>query len=105
MDSTIVVAIIGAIEGIGVAIIGGLISRYTKQTDQYRKAREEKDRLREERDACLYDLMFATAGGTEVLLQAAHGDEMNGNVDDALSSIKKAKSECNHVFNRQAAKL
>ena len=98
MPIEVLVAIIGAIQAIGVAIIGGLISLKTK-------ARDKREEAREQRDACNYDLLFAVADGTEVLLQQAHGEQMNGNVDQALSSIRKAKSECNHLYNSQVAKL
>ena len=94
MDTAVVIAIIGAIEAIGVAVIGALITRSNK-----------REVAREERDTHLYDLIFATASGTEVLLHQAHGEQVDGNVDDALDQIKRAKAECNHVFNRQAAKI
>ena len=98
MPVEVLVAIIGAIQAIGVAIIGALINRNSKE-------REQRDAAREQRDACNYDLLFAVADGTEVLLQQAHGEQMNGNVDEALRSIRKAKSECNHLYNSQIAKL
>lgn len=105
MDSGIIIAIIGAIEAVGVAIIGALVARSNKRTADAEKARSEREAAREERDACLYDLVFATASGTEVLLHQAHGEQLNGNVDEALGQLQRAKSECNHVFNKQAAKL
>lgn len=98
MTPEIMVALIGAVEAIGVAIIGGLIARNQKRSDEQQTAREQ-------RDACLYDLVFAVASGTEVLLHNAHGEKVNGNVDEALASIHDAKGECNRVFNRQVAKL
>ena len=104
MDA-IVVAIIGAIEGIGVAVIAGMFQRFTKSNEEYRAKREARDAKREERDAAMYDLLFATANGTEVLLEAAHGEQLNGNVEDALSSIRNAKSSCNHLANQSMAKL
>lgn len=98
MTPEIMVALIGAVEAIGVAIIGGLINR------NHREA-EEQQTAREQRNACLYDLVFAVASGTEVLLRQAHGEKMNGNVDAALESIHNAKTECNKLFNQQMAKL
>lgn len=105
VDPTIIVAIIGAVEAIGCAVIGAMISRSNRNTEEYRKKREELDKLREERDACNYDLLFATANACDVLLQAAHGDHVNGNVEEARQSIKHAKSECNKFYNRNAARL
>ena len=98
MPVEVLVAIISAIQAIGVVIIGALINLNSKE-------REKRDQAREMRDACNYDLLFAVADGTEVLLQQAHGEQMNGNVDEALKSIRKAKSECNHLYNSQVAKL
>lgn len=105
MDSTVVVAIIGLIEAVGVALIGGMLSRANKRSDDYRRKVDERETARVERDAALYDLVFASASGTEVLLHQAHGDHINGNVEEALDSIRNAKSECNRVFNHQVAEL
>lgn len=98
MPVEVLVAIIGAIQAVGVAIIGGIITRTSKQRDKREEAREM-------RDACNYDLLFAVADGTEVLLQQAHGEQVNGNVDEALRSIRSAKAECNHLYNSQIARL
>lgn len=105
MPVEIVVAIIGAIEAIGVAIIGGIITSNRKKDEADRAERAEKDRAREERDAANYDLLFSVADGVEVLLEQAHGDRMNGNVEKALESVRGAKSKCNHLYNREIAKL
>ena len=115
MDATIVVAIIGAIEGIGIAIIGVIVSSINKKNEEYRAARDKREKeenakraeeheLMEEYELAKLELLFATANATDVLLQAAHGDHLNGNVEDAIESIREAKSECNHVVNRKAAK-
>lgn len=105
MDSTVVVAIIGLIEAVGVALIGGMLSRSNRRAAERAVKVDEREAARVERDAALYDLVFASASGTEVLLHQAHGEQVNGNVDEALESIKNAKAECNHVFNRQTALL
>ena len=116
MDSTIIVAIIGAIEGVGIAIIGVIVSRIDKKNQEYREMREQKEKqtqeelrkaysIKEDFDAAKLDLLFATANAVDVLLQAAHGDHVNGNVEEARSSISAAKSECNHIINKQAAKI
>lgn len=105
MPVEVVVAIIGAIEAIGVAIIGGIITSNRRKDEADRDARVKREEARERRDAANYDLLFAVADGVEVLLEQAHGEKMNGNVEDALSSVRNAKSKCNHLYNEQVAKL
>lgn len=98
-------AIISAVEALGVAIIGGIITINRRKDEAGRAMQAEKDKARERRDACNYNLLFSVADGVEVLLEQAHGDEMNGNVDVALASVRHAKSECNRLYNEQVAKL
>lgn len=116
MDSAIVVAIIAAVEAIGVAVITGLVSRQKADAEAYRKKREaqeaeakaaqaERERRREQRNTAMLSLLFADAEGTEVLLHKAHGDDVNGNVDEALGSIRRAKADLNHIVNMEAMKL
>ncbi len=112
MPVEVVVAVIGLIQALGVAVIGGIITR-NRRADERLQARlaereaerAERDRAREERDACNYDLLFSVADGVEVLLEQAHGERMNGNVEKALASVRGAKSKCNHMYNQQIAKL
>lgn len=109
MDPTVIVAVITAVQAVGVAVIGGLFAVYTRRAeeraDEVARKRDESDRMRQEIDSCMYDLVFATANAMEVLLHHAHGDHINGNVDEALESIKSAKAECNHLLNKNAARL
>lgn len=105
MPVEVLVAIIGLIQAIGVAIIGGIITRNQRKNDETRKEREEREQAREKRDACNYDLLFSVADGLEVVLCQMHGEKMNGNVEQALTSIRNAKSECNRLYNSQIAKL
>ena len=116
METEVVVALIVLAQAVGVAVINGIMKRREESNAEYRQQREirekerdkaadEREAARLKRDTCFYDLMFATAEGTEVLLHKAHGDHMNGNVEEALAAIQKAKSECNHFVNHQAAKL
>lgn len=105
MPVEVIVAIIGAIQAVGVAIIGGIITRNQKCNDEARKLREQREAAREQRDAANYDLIFSVADGVEVLLEQAHGERMNGNVENALESVRNAKSRCNRLYNEQVAKL
>ena len=105
MPVEVIVAIIGAIEAIGVAIIGGIITANRRKDESDREERAKKEEAREIRDSANYDLLFAVADGVEVLLEQARGDKLNGNVDKALKSVELAKSQCNHFYNKQMAKL
>ena len=105
MPVEVLVAIIGAIQAIGVAIIGGIITLNQRKNETARKEREEREEARNKRDACNYDLLFSVADGLEVVLCQMHGDKMNGNIEQALTSIRSAKSKCNHLYNSHVAKL
>lgn len=105
MDTAIIVAVVALFQGVTVAIINGILSRNRKEDEARERKRDNEQRAREERDAAVYDLTFALANGVEVLLHQAHGERLNGNVEDALNQITRAKSECNHLFNKTVAKL
>ena len=98
MDVLVIVAIVGAFEAIGVAVINGIMNRN-------RKADEERETVRKERDKTTYDLLFAMADGLEVLLKQAHGDKLNGDVEDAMNSVHDAKSHLNSICNGELARL
>ena len=106
VETAVIVAIVALIQGVGVAAINGIMSRKARDDESYRRERDEAERRRErdrrELDAAILGLMFSTAGGTEVLLHQAHGEQVNGNVNAALQSIKEAKSECNRLVNKTA---
>lgn len=103
--AAVVIAAIALIQAVSVALINSKMKEREEKREEREKERDERDKTRERRDTHIYDLMFATANGTEVLLQEAHGDKLNGNVEAALNSIQKAKSACNHTFNEHVAKL
>ena len=127
VDTSVLVAQIAFAEGIGAAIISGVVALILKHFEKkaeenrleaekkaeemreedlkYRKEREERERLREERDALNYDLLFASANACDVVLEVIHDGKANGNVDKARESLGTAKSECNHFYNKQAARL
>ena len=124
IDNSVVIAQLGLIEVIGCAVITGIFGvvmkwqekRRNKEREddlEYRKMREEeearykaellaKEKARKELDTARLNLSFATANGLMVLLHAAHGDQVNGNVDKAIESIDKAKGECNALTNKNA---
>lgn len=122
----VIVAQIGLIQALGVAVIGGIFAllqhRAKAQREaereealEYRKQREETERKRErdaeereearkELSAAMLGLVFSVAEGTEVLLRQAHGERVNGNVDAALKSIESARGKCNGIVNKMATK-
>ena len=116
METSIIVAAIAAIQAIGVAIIGGLFAKSKAESEAYRAKREkseaeaakaklERDARREERDVAILALEFACAEGTEVLLEAARGDKVNGNVERALNNIERSRGRLNHIINIEAMKI
>lgn len=113
MDTDIIVALIVLAQAVGVAVINNRMKRRDESNAEYRKAREEKEkerdeadreryRARKELDVAILGLTFANAEANEVLLHRAHGDQVNGNVDEALSRIGQAKAHCNDLVNQAA---
>ena len=88
MEPAIIVAIIALIQGIAVAVINKQMNKVKDDNEAYRKKREKRDLERQERDEAIYNLVLANASGTEVLLHQAHGEQLNGNVEEALSLLR-----------------
>ena len=116
IDTNVIIAQMTLVEGLGIAIIGGVFGVVMKWQEKrrnnereedlaYRKRREEREQTRQKRDAALYNVVLSTARGTEVLLHQAHGDHLNGDVEHSLASIDQSISEFNKVSNEQMAKL
>lgn len=113
MEVDVIVALIVLVQAIGVAIINNRMKRRDESNAEYRKEREKKEHEREEADKARYTarkeldvallaLTFANTEANEVLLHQAHGDKVNGNVDEALQQIQQAKSRCNTIVNKAA---
>ena len=135
VDSNVIIAQMTLVEGLGIAIIGGIFGVVMKWQDakhererqkdrdradelrkqdlEYREERERieaereaemeaKEKARKELDTARLNLSFASVNGLMVLLHAAHGDQVNGNVDKAIESIEHAKGECNKLTNKNA---
>jgi len=124
VDPSIILGQIAYVQSLSVAIIGGIFGvimkwqerrreRERKDDLEYREKREReeaeykadrdaKEKARKEFDTAQLNLVFAVSNGLLVLLHAAHGDQVNGNVDAAIASIQKAKGECNMLTNENA---
>lgn len=116
VDPSIIVGQLALMEGIGVAVISGVVALILKRMDKkreteresdmrYRRKREKQEEDRKKRDTKLYAVVLSTARGTQVLLHQAHGDHLNGDVEHSLKSIDKSISEFNELANEQMANL
>lgn len=116
VDPNIIVAQLGFIEALGCAIVGGVISvviavienKRSKEREAdlaYRKEREADEKKRQERDKAIYDVVLSTARGTELLLQQAHGEQLNGNVERALKGMRADIGKYNSLSNKNMAEL
>lgn len=105
MDASIVIAIIGCIEGIGVALIAGMLARNNRKNDEYRARRDAREQESRKATKASYDLLFALADSVDVLLRKAHGDQINGEVAQAQKELTEAKDELNDICNEQIARL
>ena len=124
VDPSIIIGQLAFVEGIGIAFISGIFGvimkwqerrrenerkddleyreRREREEAEYKAEREAKEKARKEFDTARLNLAFAVSNGLLVLLHAAHGDQVNGNVDAAIASIQKAKGECNMLTNENA---
>lgn len=48
---------------------------------------------------CLYQIQMPQLEALEVTLVALHGEKLNGNVDDALKKVRRAKDTINNRLN------
>lgn len=116
VDPSVLVAAITSAEGIGVVVLGAIFAHFEKKSErraeqsrkedlEYRADRERREEARKKRDAALYGVVLSTARGSEVLLQKARGDELNGEVSHALNSIENSISKFNNVSNEELSNL
>ena len=82
----------GVITPLLVCIIGGIIT----VKDRRRRARDDRaDALH----IAEINAIMASCRANLVLLHQAHGDKLNGNVDEAIVSVNKALDGMNNVVN------
>lgn len=99
METAVIVAILGVIEGIGCSVIGLIVKRNNADSEEYRAKREADEKKAKEVTKASIDLQFSMADCLDVLLRKAHGDNLNGEVEEARQSLKKAKGELNSHAN------
>ena len=103
LAAAVIAAVCALIQGVTVALInkGHKSDEASRAAAAEKRAKDAENRVK--RDECVYALLFAEANGIEILLRAAHGEHINGNVESALKAIENAKDKCNSEFNHQVA--
>lgn len=106
MEAEIMVAIItstiAAISGIAGTIIA---TSNRKRADEAERITEEYRRDREELDVAKWKVLKATMEGVTVLLKQAKGEQLNGNVEEALNGISEAEQSLDTVQTKMLAKM
>lgn len=106
MEAEIVIAIVtsstAALSSIACALIA---SRNGKRAEDAAKSAEAYRRDREELDVAKWKVLKATMEGVTVLLKQAKGEQLNGNVEEALTDIQKAGESLDDVQSRLLAKI
>lgn len=93
METELIIAIVTSSAAAVTSIVTALIARSNKQdAKNYRSKREKLDRAK-------WKVLTATMEGVSLLLHHAHGEKLNGNVDEALNKVKDAEAELDNVMN------
>ena len=98
MDTTVIAATIAAIASILAAFI-------TACSAAERRRDEERERLREQMNQATAESMLALLDAMDVSMLALEGGHLNGNVEEARASIKKAKGEYQAARSKATAHL
>lgn len=104
MQLQIEVAVIGLIQALMVAIIGGLFARTSKKQKEATDRAEVRAVLRAQESALAMKLTSATLNLSTANAIAIKRGEPNGETDAALTEAKKAMSEYYDLINGVAAK-
>ena len=93
METELIIAIVTSSAAAITSIVTALIARSNKKdASNYRTKREKLDRAK-------WKVLTATMEGVSLLLHHAHGEKLNGNVDEALDKVKEAEAELDNVMN------
>lgn len=85
-----------------IAAIGGVVAAYvsTKNRQDAERAQKETKDYREKReriDTAKWQVLLSTMEGVTVLLHHAKGEQLNGNVEAALTGIEQARDDLTRV--------
>ena len=99
----IIVAVIGCIQVIAVAIIGGLYSRDAKKREKDREHIEKRAKLRAKESLLSMKLMSANNSLTIVTARAVRDGKVNGEMEVALIGAENAQREYYEFVNNIAS--
>ena len=80
------------------AVLAAWLSATAKATqernaDEVKRYRTERERI----DRAKWKVLLATMEGVTVLLKSAKGEQLNGNVEEALEDIQEANDELHEI--------
>ena len=99
----IIVAIIGLMQGIGVAVIAGLFNRETKKRKEVAAHTEKRAKLRAKESLLTLKLMSANNQLATATGRAVRDKHTNGEMEQALIIAEKAQHEYYEFINSIAA--
>lgn len=107
MDTEIVLELVKQlapiIAAIGSIVCGIIASRNGKRAEEVAKQADEYRKNREELDIAKWKVLKATLEGVTILLKHAHGEQLNGNVEEALINIEEAETALDTIQNKLLA--
>lgn len=108
MTLSLEIAIIGLIQALSVAIIGGLFARDSSRRKKAAEDIEARAALRAEESRLAMKLMSADMGLTMVTARAVKEGKTNGEMEAALTLAENVKAEyygfLNHMIAKQLTK-
>ncbi len=104
MDSTVTIAIIGAIQAIVVGVIAGLFARDSAKKKKVMDDAEVRAALRAEESRMSMKMMSANTRLTMATARAVKDGKSNGKMETALVDAEKTELEYFNFINGVAAK-
>ena len=103
MDHLLIIAVIGFIQAVSVAIIGGLLSRESKKRKASQEHAEKRAKVRAKESLLTMKLMSANNQLAAATGRAVRDGHTNGEMEEALVEAQKAQHEYYNFINNLAA--
>jgi hypothetical protein len=104
LDTTLVIAVIGALQTLAVTVIGGLFARDSKRRKKQLDDADVRATLRAEESRLSMRLMSADLSLTRATAHAVKEGRANGTMDAAITEADAAELEYYNFVNGVAAK-